>query len=421
MRTLNRNRSCCASGNGYVPSYSIGFCVAITKNGAGRGSCWPSRVTPRSSIASSRADWTFAGARLISSASRMFVKIGPRRSPNVLVARSKTEVPRMSAGIRSGVNWTRPYSRVRARAIALASKVLPVPGTPSRSTWPCAMSAMAHSRSADERAKPPAAEYQAEEDRDQQPQQRSAPWGRDPRLRREIARRQSVVVLVERYCRARARRADEICKQNPVVGFLEVAVAQDERVGQDDDVTNPELLHVPRDKTVGRAQERYLGGRRIQRHDRIAAGHSRHAGKRRRRRRVSPTPGEAVESADPKRAVELRVALLRGVDEKSAAVPHPLPQPVGLVSGIGTRRREDEHHTERRGRVKRPGHLRGLVPHRLRKKKHRRCAVGGIAAGAVLGRVRMRLQEIDSGREQDREHGRDDPASSRPHAASCAG
>ena len=30
MTTLNRKRSSCASGNGYVPSCSIGFCVAIT-------------------------------------------------------------------------------------------------------------------------------------------------------------------------------------------------------------------------------------------------------------------------------------------------------------------------------------------------------------------------------------------------------
>ena len=31
---LNRKRSSCASGSGYVPSSSIGFCVARTKNGA---------------------------------------------------------------------------------------------------------------------------------------------------------------------------------------------------------------------------------------------------------------------------------------------------------------------------------------------------------------------------------------------------
>jgi len=41
-------------GQRIVPSYSIGFCVARTKKGAGSASCWPSSVTPRSSIASRR-------------------------------------------------------------------------------------------------------------------------------------------------------------------------------------------------------------------------------------------------------------------------------------------------------------------------------------------------------------------------------
>jgi hypothetical protein len=36
-------------------------------------------VTCRSCIASSKADCTFAGARLISSANRRFAKTGPRR------------------------------------------------------------------------------------------------------------------------------------------------------------------------------------------------------------------------------------------------------------------------------------------------------------------------------------------------------
>ena len=30
-------RSTCASGSGYVPSDSIGFCVASTRNGVGTG------------------------------------------------------------------------------------------------------------------------------------------------------------------------------------------------------------------------------------------------------------------------------------------------------------------------------------------------------------------------------------------------
>ena len=32
---MNMKRSSCASGSGYVPSCSIGFCVASTKNGSG--------------------------------------------------------------------------------------------------------------------------------------------------------------------------------------------------------------------------------------------------------------------------------------------------------------------------------------------------------------------------------------------------
>ena len=54
-------RSICASGSGYVPSDSIGFCVAITRNGAGTGYVvWPI-VTWRSCITSSSADCTLAG------------------------------------------------------------------------------------------------------------------------------------------------------------------------------------------------------------------------------------------------------------------------------------------------------------------------------------------------------------------------
>ena len=33
--TFNMKRSTCASGSGYVPSWSIGFCVASTRNGSG--------------------------------------------------------------------------------------------------------------------------------------------------------------------------------------------------------------------------------------------------------------------------------------------------------------------------------------------------------------------------------------------------
>ena len=55
---------------------SIGFCVAMTRKSLGSGYVfWPT-VICRSPIASSRADCTLAGARLISSASTKFVKKG---------------------------------------------------------------------------------------------------------------------------------------------------------------------------------------------------------------------------------------------------------------------------------------------------------------------------------------------------------
>ena len=60
-----------------VPSDSIGFWVASTRNGSGTGNVREPIVTWRSCITSSRADCTLAGARLISSASTKLTKIGP--------------------------------------------------------------------------------------------------------------------------------------------------------------------------------------------------------------------------------------------------------------------------------------------------------------------------------------------------------
>ena len=69
-------RSICASGKGYVPSDSIGFCVAMTRNGSGTPCVWSPIVTWCSCMTSSSADCTFAGARLISSASRKLREYG---------------------------------------------------------------------------------------------------------------------------------------------------------------------------------------------------------------------------------------------------------------------------------------------------------------------------------------------------------
>ena len=79
---ITKKRSSCASGSGNVPSYSIGFCVAITMNGVGTECVIPSTVTCRSSIASSVDDCVFGVARLISSASTICDMIGPSLNSN---------------------------------------------------------------------------------------------------------------------------------------------------------------------------------------------------------------------------------------------------------------------------------------------------------------------------------------------------
>lgn len=60
-----------------MPSCSTGFWVARTRNGLGRRKVSFPSVTCFSAMASRSADWTLAGARLISSASRKLAKMGP--------------------------------------------------------------------------------------------------------------------------------------------------------------------------------------------------------------------------------------------------------------------------------------------------------------------------------------------------------
>ena len=79
MISLSRKRSVCASDSGYVPSCSIGFCVAITRNtSCGIRYVTPPIVTCRSCIASSIADCVFALERLISSSRTKLAKTGPK-------------------------------------------------------------------------------------------------------------------------------------------------------------------------------------------------------------------------------------------------------------------------------------------------------------------------------------------------------
>src|SRR3954470_10355414 len=140
-------RSSCASGRGYVPSISMGFCVASTKNGSGNAWRTPAAVTWCSCMASSRAAWVFGGVRLISSARIMFANTGPCtkviRRPSELSWRISTPV--MSAGIRSGVNWMRWNLRWKICAIDLTKRVFASPGAPVIRQWPPANKAISNS------------------------------------------------------------------------------------------------------------------------------------------------------------------------------------------------------------------------------------------------------------------------------------
>src|SRR5258705_538034 len=87
-------------------------------------------------MACSSAACVLGGARLISSASRSSVKIGPLVRVKALVWKLNRLVPSKSPGIRSGVNWMRPNLIARLAANQWANSVLAVPGTPSSRMWP---------------------------------------------------------------------------------------------------------------------------------------------------------------------------------------------------------------------------------------------------------------------------------------------
>ena len=131
-----RKRSICDSGSGYVPWYSTGFCVAITMKGSGRGYERPSIVTWRSFIASSKADWVLGVVRLISSASKKLVKMGPGLNSNASRVLLYTVTPTTSLGSMSLVNWMRWKPLSRLWASVWARVVLPTPGTSSISRCP---------------------------------------------------------------------------------------------------------------------------------------------------------------------------------------------------------------------------------------------------------------------------------------------
>src|ERR1035437_5098846 len=120
----------------------MGFCVASTRKGASRWNVLPPMVTCFSCMASSNADCTFAGARLISSASTMFAKIGPFFTENLPVDWSNTCVPTTSAGSKSRVNWIRLNVVWTVSASVRTVSVFARPGTPSIRTCPPVRSEM---------------------------------------------------------------------------------------------------------------------------------------------------------------------------------------------------------------------------------------------------------------------------------------
>src|SRR5215470_15362138 len=125
----------------------MGFWVASTKNGRGRVILRPAAVTVRSCIASKRADWVFGVARLISSASSSWVKIGPAwYCARVRPCSSGTSAkpPVMSAGIRSGVNWMRAKLKPVTAPSVRTRSVLPIPGVPSSKTCPSQIKAISN-------------------------------------------------------------------------------------------------------------------------------------------------------------------------------------------------------------------------------------------------------------------------------------
>ncbi len=118
-----------------MPSCSIGFWVASTKNGC--DSLWvtPAAVTDFSCMASNKAAWVFGGVRLISSAKIMFEKTGPGINLKLLSSPNISE-PIMSEGIKSGVNCMRLKLRSSTCDTVCTNKVFARPGTPTSRQWP---------------------------------------------------------------------------------------------------------------------------------------------------------------------------------------------------------------------------------------------------------------------------------------------
>ncbi|KAG1529453.1 hypothetical protein G6F50_017985 [Rhizopus delemar] len=106
-------------------------------NSAGIFSLLTPTVICLSSMASSNADCTLAGARLISSARMRLPNSGPAWNAMWLRPSAScwsTAAPVMSDGSRSGVNWMRLMSAAKCEASALTMRGLASPGRLSSNT-----------------------------------------------------------------------------------------------------------------------------------------------------------------------------------------------------------------------------------------------------------------------------------------------
>ena len=102
---------------------SIGFCVAITKNGSGKEWLSPSIETFFSSMASKKALCDFGLPLLSSSAKTIFVNIGP--CWKFILSLDKTLNPNISLGNKSDVNWILLKFNPKFNVSAFANVVLP--------------------------------------------------------------------------------------------------------------------------------------------------------------------------------------------------------------------------------------------------------------------------------------------------------
>src|SRR5215471_5162925 len=120
----------------------------MTRKGGASSYVVPSIVTCRSCIASSSAACVFGGARLISSESKRFVKIGPGRNSKSPSRWFQIDAPVTSEGMRSGVNWMRVKRMLSTCANERAARVFARPGKSSSSTCPLARKPQSTSSSA---------------------------------------------------------------------------------------------------------------------------------------------------------------------------------------------------------------------------------------------------------------------------------